>query len=263
MSLLLPILTGLNFFTSRKAQRAKENAQIEANKRTARGYMQQMNYSFQNAEIQRQSLFVSTVSSMTKARMQSNENIASIQASVGEDMGGSGRTADALIRTARGQASRTLDSYLANYQIKSNEIDLNKESTLISTKNAIDSIPAVTRKSDMSYLTDLGMTALSIKGMLASDKAKASAQKQGAEVIHNETGSYSYNRNVHGVGLESPYSFFSSNSLFKTNPVASYYSGVGYNDNYQFRQGLDPVSRFYNYSSGGGNRRWQQKLLLQ
>ena len=51
MSVILAALYGLNFLSGVRSNRRAENAQIEANKKTARGYMQQMNYSFQNMEI--------------------------------------------------------------------------------------------------------------------------------------------------------------------------------------------------------------------
>lgn len=262
MSGVLAALYGLNFLSGVFSNKAAENAQIEANKKTARGYLQQMNYSFQNMEIQRQSLFASAIDDLTKTRMQANKQVSSVLASVGEDNPGGGRTADALVRSVKGMKSRALDSIVANYKIKSNEIDLNKEATLISTKNAIDSIPAVTRKSWGSYLMDAANTYIAAKGALSSREDNKEATKSGTEVIHNENKSYSYNRNVQGVDLDkymetntNQYSFFSTNSLFSINPVASYYSGVGYNGAYNYSGGLN--------SQGGGNRRWQTKLLLQ
>lgn len=262
MSVALAALYGLNFLSGVFSNRAAENAQIEANKKTARGYLQQMNYSFQNMEIQRQSLFASAVDDLTKTRMQANRQVSSVLASIGEDNSGGGRTAEALVRSVKGLKGRALDSIVANYKIKSNEIDLNKEATLISTKNAIDSIPAVTRKSLGSYLMDAANTYIAAKGAIdARNKGKGDT-KSGTEVIHNEDGSYSYNRDVRGVNLDkyretntNQYSFFSTNSLFSVNPVASYYSGVGYNGAYNYSGGLN--------QQGGGNRRWQTKLLLQ
>lgn len=262
MSVALAALYGLNFLSGVFSNRRAENAQIEANKRTARGYLQQMNYSFQNMEIQRQSLFASAVDDLTKTRMQASRQVSSVLASIGEDNPGGGRTAEALIRNVKGMKGRALDSIVANYKIKSNEIDLNKEATLISTKNAIDSIPAVTRKSWQSYLMDGAGAYLNIKGALSSQNTNKDKTKGNAEVIHNEDGSYSYNRDVRGVDLDryketntNQYSFFSTNSLFSVNPVASYYSGIGYNGAYNYSNGID--------AQGGGNRRWQTKLLLQ
>lgn len=262
MSVALAALYGLNFLSGVFSNRAAENAQIEANKKTARGYLQQMNYSFQNMEIQRQSLFASAVDDLTKTRMQANRQVSSVLASIGEDNSGGGRTAEALVRSVKGMKGRALDSIVANYKIKSNEIDLNKEATLISTKNAIDSIPAVTRKSLGSYLMDAANTYIAAKGAIDERNKGKGDTKSGTEVIHNEDGSYSYNRDVRGVNLDkymetntNQYSFFSTNSLFSVNPVASYYSGVGYNGAYNYSGGLNP--------QGGGNRRWQTKLLLQ
>lgn len=262
MSVILAALYGLNFLSGVRSNRRAENAQIEANKKTARGYMQQMNYSFQNMEIQRQSLFASAVDDLTKTRIQANKQVASVLASVGEDNPGGGRTADALVRSVKGMKGRALDSIVSNYKIKSNELDLNKEATLISTKNAIDSIPAVTRKSWGSYLMDAANTYLSVKQALTSQSKTDAKTKGTAEVIHNEDGSYSYNRDVVGVDLDkyketntNQYSFFSTNSLFSVNPVASYYSGIGYNGAYNYSNGID--------AQGGGNRRWQTRLLLQ
>ena len=262
MSGVLSALYALNFLSGVSSNKKAEKAQIEANKKTARGYMQQMNYSFQNMEIQRQSLFASAIEDLTKTRMQANKQVSSVLASVGEDMPGGGRTAEALVRSVKGMKSRALDSIIANYKIKSNEVDLNKEATLISTKNAIDSIPAVTRKSFGSYALDAANTYIAAKGALSALKSNKDATKSGGEVIHNEDNSYSYNRDVRGVDLdkyietnEDQYSFFSTNSLFSMNPVAYYYSGSGFNGAYDYSGGLN--------TQGGGNRRWQTKLLLQ
>lgn len=257
----------LDFLNGAKSTKAQERAQIEANKKTAQGYIRQMNYTFQNAEIQRQSLFASAVDELTKVRRQATRQESSILAAVGEAQG-YGRTANMLTRSARNGKARTAGSIAQNYRTKMNEIDLNKEAALISTKNAIDSIPSVYKKSNLSYLTDLASTAFkayttSLNLEAASAGRNPKGEKPNDPSVHGvdlEQASYLYDGAV-GVDLDSasktydnPYSFFSTNSLFNINPVASYYSGVGLNTSYKYDYG--------GARNVGGDYRWQTRLLV-
>ena len=52
-------------------------------------------------------------------------------------MAGGGRTADRLIRAGEADTARAVGSIQDNYSRKSNEIDLNKETTALSTKEYI------------------------------------------------------------------------------------------------------------------------------
>lgn len=231
-----------NFLSSVKASKAAEKAQIEANKRTATGYMQQMNYTFQNAEIQRQSLFASAIDELTKVRRQATRQQASILAAVGEAQG-YGRTANAISRVAKGDEARTAGSIAQNYHIKMNEIDLNKEAALISTKNAIDSIPAVSRRTTASYF----MEGLGTYYNFLKEKEGLEALQSGRDTGGGE-GSYS--------------SFFSPSSIFKTDPVADYYNGIGTDNRYYYGKGHSYTGAKVLGTIGGGDYRWQNRLLV-
>lgn len=241
MSVALAAMYAMQFLSGVKSQRDSEKQQIEANKKRAKGYMQSMNYSFQNAEIQRQSLFASAVDDLTKTRMQAQRQVSAVANAVNEDNMGGGRTADMVVRSTQNDTARALRSIIENYRVKSNEIDLNKEATLISTKNAIDSIPSVQRKSTMSYILDATNAYMSYKGAVSG------------------TNTSGRDSNLTGGTNTINYSFFSGDSLFNTNPVASYYSGIGYNGAFNYNYGGSGVSS----TLRGGDNIWRTRLLVQ
>ena len=61
-----------------------------------------------------------------------------VRAAVNENL--QGRTARLLVRATEGDTARAVASVKDNYARKSNEIDLNKESTYLSTKNYINNL---------------------------------------------------------------------------------------------------------------------------
>ena len=62
-------LAAAQFLSGVSAQKKQEKQQIEALKKTAKGLVQQMNWSFQNYEMARQSAFAAAVTDMTKVRI--------------------------------------------------------------------------------------------------------------------------------------------------------------------------------------------------
>lgn len=260
MSLHLALMA-LQFLSGVHANKKQEKAQIEANKKTARGYIQQMNYTFQNAEIQRQAAFASAVDQLTKTRLQANRQESSVLAAVNEDLQGGGRTADALARSVRNDTARASRSILNNMEVTNNEIDLNKEAALISTKNAIDSIPSVQKKSNFSYLLDLGSSYLNFKNQ--QEQLDYMRQGRGTQNSRVSSTPYKAPTDVRPVDLDayireeelanrnSNFSFFSTNSVFTNNPVSMYYGDFNYD------------SVFTGNRKGGTNKLWGTKLLLQ
>lgn len=174
-------LSAVNAFGGAKAKHDQIQDQINANYRTAYGILQSMNYSFQNLEQERQAAFASQVEDMTKVRMNAHQQEGSVRAAVNEELMGGGRTADMINRSVRADESRVASQAQANYQRKMNEIDLNKEATLINAQNQIKSIPDVQTPSYLSTLMDTASDFLQTYNTLQninSMRLKAGVAKQ-------------------------------------------------------------------------------------
>jgi len=154
-----------------------EQREAEKNAKAARtAAIHQMNLSFQNYEMERQDAFDSAVQEITNTRLSAGELNASVDAAVNEDMAGGGRTANLIKRNARGAEARNVASVQDNYQRKSNEIDLNKEATLIGSKSKVNSIKAPSR---IGAALQIASTVAGVKTSM--DKAAATAKSQGTE----------------------------------------------------------------------------------
>nr|CAI9750397.1 internal virion protein [Autographiviridae sp.] len=140
----------------------KENASyLEAQ---ARGAYKQMNYAFQNYEIERQDAYDAAVNDIVKTRINQMQLNSQVNAAIAEGYAGGGRTANRLMRAAEADTSRTIASIQDNYDRKSNEVDLNKESTLLSTKDYIANLQKqghISKWQKFNDIAALGMTALS------------------------------------------------------------------------------------------------------
>lgn len=76
---------------------------------------------------------------------------------------GGGRTANRLMRAAEADTSRTVASIQDNFTRKSNEVDLNKEATLLSTKDYINNLieqGKISKKQKFADILGLANTAL-------------------------------------------------------------------------------------------------------
>lgn len=134
-----------------------------AQQATARNMVQSMNYSFANLEQERQSTFEATIEDLTKTRLQALRQQSAVNAAVNEGMIGGGRTADLVKRSVANDTARTAESIKTNYLQKSNEIDLNKESTLLNTKNQIQSMPKLEKPNILSTMVGWAGDYYSIK----------------------------------------------------------------------------------------------------
>jgi len=99
-----------------------------------------MNHLFQNYEMERQDAFDAAVMDLDKMTRNFSENLSQVEAAVNEGYSGGGRTADMVNRTAHADLGRARASIKDNYERKSNEIDLNKESVLNQTNDYIKGI---------------------------------------------------------------------------------------------------------------------------
>ena len=150
------------------AQNSALIAQGEANKRTARNYITSMNYTLQNLEQERRDAFEATIDELEKTKLQGNRLIGGVVAAVNEGLMGGGRTANALKRSVKADLNRTLTQTKSNYQKKSNEIDLNKEATLLNTHKQIGSIQEVEKPSLFATLMNIGTAYLGMKSTIES-----------------------------------------------------------------------------------------------
>ena len=253
MSLAL-ILAGLQALSGYSSSQQMIKNQIAANNKTAHGLVQQMNYSFQNYEIERQQAFASAIDSMTKMRMQAHEQESSVRAAVNEENAGGGRTADLINRSVRGDESRNADAIQENYENTQNAIDLNKNAVLVSTKNAIDSIPKVDTPSYASQLLSAASTAMQTYNAVDAIATRRKLANVGSgnpysdtpQVMTGQLGkNYStWVNGMSGVNLDNASKIydatqgvdldaasakydtglFSSSSIFNSNPAYSYYS---------------------------------------
>lgn len=154
--------------------------QGEANRKTASNYIKAMNYSLQNYDMQRQDAFEAVVDELEQVKLQGHRVASGVNNAVNEGMMGGGRTADLLKRSATADLARTTNQLKANYTKKRNEIDLNKEATLLNTKNAISAIQDVEKPSIFSTLLNIG-TAY-VGGLQAAEQIKAIQEKAGVGV---------------------------------------------------------------------------------
>lgn len=138
-------------------------AQGRANRETARSMVQSMNYNLQNLEQERRDIFEATVQELERTQMQGRRLSSSVNAAVNEGLSGGGRTASLLMRSSEADTNRAAQSVKDNYQKRSNEIDLNKEATLLNTKAQIRSIREVQKPSFLGTLVSLGTAYLGAK----------------------------------------------------------------------------------------------------
>lgn len=131
-------------------------AQGRANAATARSMVASMNRSFMNYEQQRRDIFEATVEEVEQTQLQSRRLTSSVAAAVAEGLQGGGRTADLLVRSSEADKNRAVTSVKDNYRRKSNEIDLNKEATLLNTKAQISGIREVHKPSFLGTLMQFG-----------------------------------------------------------------------------------------------------------
>lgn len=270
-------MSALSSLSKQKASRAEIQNQIDANNQTARGLLQSMNYTFQNYEMQRRAAFASQIDAMTKDRMNAHRQEASVKAAVNEELAGGGRTANLINRNVRADESRVASQSQANYQSKMNEIDLNKEAALISTRNTINSIPSVETPSyltqGMEMFSDFMQTYSTLQG-IKSMRKKAGVEGGHGKTLDRNTGDirpvnldpYIHSEDIHNTGIGTrivdldeasakydSMNLFNPQGLFASNAINGYFSGDMSSD------------LSYDWSNGGISRRgatWRNGLLV-
>lgn len=162
---------------SYNAQASAAKQQAEAMKQQADVAVQSMNREFMNYEIERRDAFDAAVNEITKTRINAMQLNSSVEAAVSEEMAGGGRTADRIIRSVHADEARSVASIQDNYQRKSGEIDLNKETALLSTKNYIAGLKPPSAPSKAGMFLDI--TSNVVGGITAGETMKTDALSKG------------------------------------------------------------------------------------
>lgn len=142
--------------------RQQNKANALAYQAQANDAIYQMNGSLVNYEQERQDAYDEAVTSIMKTQQNALQLNSQVQAAVNEDMAGGGRTADQIMRNTVGDTARNVASIQDNYLRKSNEIDLNKLTTLKSTQRTVASYKEAAKpnkKADILSLMGAGLQA--------------------------------------------------------------------------------------------------------
>lgn len=177
MGVIFPIATALSGVY---AQNRALEQQAAANALTSKGMIQSMNYSLANLEQERRSSFEATVDEIAQTRLQALRLQSSVDAAVNENIVGGGRTAALIKRSVANDAARTISSIKGSFANKTNEIDLNKEQTMLNAKNQINSIPQV--KAPNFLTTALGVTGDYYNYKNTIESIHANRQQKGVKI---------------------------------------------------------------------------------
>lgn len=121
----------------------------------------EINQQIQNSNEERRDAYDAAVTEMMKADQNALQLNSQTEAAVNEDYAGGGRTADAIMRHSVADNARYNESIKDNYRRKLNEILLNREATIKSGYNKINSIKGTTRKSRFADVLGLASEGLS------------------------------------------------------------------------------------------------------
>lgn len=156
---------------------AGANAQNKALQQQATAAVSNMNYNFQNYEMQRQDAFDEAVTEIEKTRLNAMQLNSSVEAAVNEDLSGGGRTAQLIMRSVQGDEARNVGAVKENYRQKSNEIDLNKESIAKGTQMNLDALKDAAKTN--AKAARLGIVSSIIGGVTSGMSAKNDAISKG------------------------------------------------------------------------------------
>lgn len=168
---------GLQAFGSYMGQKATASAAQAQMNAQAQAAITEMNYAFQNYEQERTDAFDAAVSELEKLQHNSMQLNSGVEVAINENQ--AGRTAVLLMRNTEGDAARASASIKDNYERKSNEIDLNKEAVLKSTKNTINNINMSAPKMPSGFQNFLSVAGSALGTYTAVQNQKATLASQG------------------------------------------------------------------------------------
>lgn len=207
----------------------------------AAGSYKQMNYAFQNYEIERQDAYDAAVNEIMKVRINQQQLNSGVNAAIMEGYAGGGRTAARLMRAADADTARSVSSIQDNYMRKSSEIDLNKEQTLLSTKDYLVNLKNQYKPNKFADILSLAATGFSAYNGYLNDKA--------AKDVATASGTGST-----GGALSSGKSMIASWPQQLANGFRMF-AGDTYSTGTDYSSGMlvDPLSNFSNYYDASGN----------
>lgn len=136
----------------------------------AQGVHKETNYALQNLEQNRQDAYDAAVNEITKTRMNQLQLDSQVEASVLETM--EGKTADRILRTTKGRSVRGAQSVEDNYQRQSNEIDLNKETTVLSANERLKSIKKAGTPNAMGQILGIATSYMNMRSGMEMQAVK-------------------------------------------------------------------------------------------
>ena len=189
----------LGNYTSQNSTADSYQEQMDARKQSA---VQNMNYMFQNYEQERQDAFDVTVNKLDELKRSSMGLNGKIEAATNEQM--QGRTANLINRVATGDTARTETSLKDNYDRKSNEIDLNKESKLLETEDYINNLNASAPKMPSRFSNFLSSAGIILNAYTqGADETQRRQNLLGGSTKGTNIGSLSYSGGGYASGLQS------------------------------------------------------------
>ena len=183
------ISTGLQIagtYMGQKSMAANAQAQMDSQRTAA---IKEMNYRFQNFEQERIDAFDAAVNELDKITHQAMELNSNVQVAVNEGMMNGGNTARAIERQVQGDLARAKTSIKDNYGRRSNEIDLNKEGALLSTKDFIQNLNNNAPKMPSAFNNFLTTAGITLNGYTAGQNERQSRINAGINDGRAGTGS--------------------------------------------------------------------------
>ena len=173
----------LGFGLSVAGNYAAQKSQAEQTQRSmdaqANAAIREMNYSWQNYEMERTDAFDAAVQEIENTRINALGLNGAVKGAVLENL--SGNTANLLIRNAEGDTARAVASIQDNYKRKSNEIDLNKDYKRISAQDYLKNLNASAPQSPSRFANFVSTAASGLewytKGMNQKNSVKAAGQE--------------------------------------------------------------------------------------
>ena len=193
-------------FMGQRSSAAAAQASMDAQASAA---IRELNYSWQNYEMERTDAFDAAVQEIENTRINALGLNSAVKGAVIENM--SGNTANLLIRNAEGDTARAVASIQDNYGRKSNEIDLNKDYKRISTQDYLKNLNASAPKSPSRFANFVSTAASGLSWYTKGMDQKNSVMSQGQEHNWWTAGA----KNSSKVGNNSGLTYVGNNPLSK------------------------------------------------
>ena len=170
---------GLSIYGNYVGQKAMARPSSSANERPINSSHHPNELCFQDYEMERTDAFDAAVAELDKVSLNAMQVNSGVEAAVNETM--SGRTARLLIKDAEADTARTKASIRDNYDRKANEVDLNKERTLLSTKDYINNLNASAPKMPSRFSNFLSTAGVALDAYTQTQNQRQAVKNTGAE----------------------------------------------------------------------------------